>query len=200
MASALLNWFSGIFQYFGSFFKEGTEILFLGLDNAGKTTLLGKLDKSKLIASDPTLKPTRHELHVNNVKFITTDVGGHIEARKVWKDYYMFTKGILFIIDAADRRRFTEAKHELMQILNESSVQNVPIAILANKIDIRNSASEEEICNVLQIGQLRTGKEIKASGSAKEANGIRPLEIFMCSLIKDQGFVEPFRWLAGHTN
>ena len=72
------------FDYFGWFSKEAT-ILFLGLDNAGKTTLLGKLTQNKIVASEPTQFATSQHISMNGVTFAAYDVGGHVAARRIWK-------------------------------------------------------------------------------------------------------------------
>ena len=187
----VFDWFRSAINYLGLWRKSG-KLLFLGLDNAGKTTLLHMLKDDRMGSHVPTMHPTSEELSINKISFITYDLGGHRQARRVWKDYFLAVDAIVFLIDCTNRERFLESKVELDSLLADGQVSNVPVLILGNKIDKSGAASEAEILDVFNLYGQTTGKE-KVSRSELSS---RPLELFMCSILKRQGYGEGLDWIS----
>eukprot|EP01029_Cantina_marsupialis_P027792 TRINITY_DN774007_c0_g1_i1.p1 TRINITY_DN774007_c0_g1~~TRINITY_DN774007_c0_g1_i1.p1 ORF type:complete len:193 (-),score=59.05 TRINITY_DN774007_c0_g1_i1:122-700(-) len=187
----LLDWFKSLLFSLGLYKKEA-KILFLGLDNAGKTTLLSLLKSDRVEIPEPTLHPNSEELVLGKNKLRTFDLGGHEPARLLWSRYYPETDGIVFMVDAADPHRFPESKKELDRILTNDELSKVPIVVLGNKID--DPAAVDEMALRRSMGLITTSGQ-GAIGDIK-AGDRRPLELFMCCVAKRMGYSDGIKWLS----
>jgi len=185
------NWFSNLLFKWGLYQKDA-KILFLGLDNSGKTTLLHVLKDGRIKQSVPTFHPNDEELILNGIKFRTIDLGGHDQARRLWNEYFTSCDGIVFLVDSADQERIPEAREELHRLLMEEQISQVPVLILGNKIDLPQAVCGEKLVSDLCV--YPTGDILGFNNMTGPK--MRPLELFMCSIKEQTGYGDGFKWLA----
>lgn len=191
------GWFSWIWDnlaWLTNFSNKEARIVFLGLDNAGKTTLLHMMRDGKFLVHEPTRHPQYEELIINQMTIKAHDLGGHKAARRLWKQYFANVDGVVFIVDSTDTKRLTESAEELQALFEEPALENVPFAILGNKIDLAGTTTELQLKQALNIENACTGKE----KGTKVPENTRPCEIFMCSILKRGGYQAAFDWLGDH--
>ncbi|KAM9307568.1 ADP-ribosylation factor-like protein 4A isoform 1-T2 [Gastrophryne carolinensis] len=138
---------------------QALHIVILGLDCAGKTTVLYRLQFNEFVNTVPTkgFNAEKIKVPLGNSKSVTFhfwDVGGQEKLRPLWKSYTRCTDGIVFVVDSIDTERMEEAKTELHKITKISENQSVPVLIIANKQDLRNSLSLSEIERLLALNEL----------------------------------------------
>lgn len=99
---------------------------------------------------------------------------------------------IVYLVDSADKERFPESKKELDGLLSDDSLSNIPFLVLGNKIDLPTAASEDELRYGLGLTNYTTGK---GKVNLTDSN-IRPIELFMCSVVRKMGYGEGFKWMS----
>merc|ERR1712072_1374465 len=122
---------STLFQ--GLFGKKEMRVLMVGLDAAGKTTILYKLKLGEVVTTIPTIGFNVETVEYQNIYFTVWDVGGQDKIRPLWRHYYENTQGIIFVIDSNDRDRVGEAADELNRLLVEDELKDAHLVVLANK-------------------------------------------------------------------
>ena len=184
--SSWRQWMYKTLSKFGIFLKKG-RLLVLGLDNAGKSTLLTVLLRNEVVPTAPTHQPVTDVIKIGHMKLRAVDMGGHEIARRMWAQYSHEADGIVYIVDAVDRERFTEAALELHKLLASPTLPaGAPILILANKVDLPHAAQQEELYYALGLDELAQ------TGSA------RPIGLYLCSIFERRGYEEGFEWLSAH--
>jgi|UniRef100_A0A8C0ZSS2 small GTP-binding protein len=133
------------------FGKKEMRILMVGLDAAGKTTILYKLKLGEIVTTIPTIGFNVETVEYKNISFTVWDVGGQDKIRPLWRHYFQNTQGLIFVVDSNDRERVNEAREELTRKLAEDAV----LLVFVNKQDLPNAMNATEIMNKLGLHSLR---------------------------------------------
>eukprot|EP00928_Gymnodinium_smaydae_P038740 TRINITY_DN26648_c0_g1_i4.p1 TRINITY_DN26648_c0_g1~~TRINITY_DN26648_c0_g1_i4.p1 ORF type:complete len:591 (-),score=136.89 TRINITY_DN26648_c0_g1_i4:88-1860(-) len=131
------------------------RILMLGLDAAGKTTILYKLKLGEVATTIPTIGFNVETVTYKNLNFTVWDVGGQDKLRPLWRHYFTGTDGLIFVVDSNDRERIVDAKNELHRILGEHEMRGACLLVYANKQDLPNAMPAQEIGEKLGLDDLR---------------------------------------------
>ena len=126
----------------------------LGLDAAGKTTILYKLKLGEVVSSVPTIGFNVETVEYKKIKFTVWDVGGQDKIRLLWRHYYENTQGLIFVVDSSDRERVELAKEELHKMLGEEELREAALLVFANKQDL-GVMSVAEVTEKLGLHTLR---------------------------------------------
>ncbi|RKP37100.1 ADP-ribosylation factor-like protein 5B-like protein [Dimargaris cristalligena] len=156
------------------------KLVIIGLDNAGKTTILYKLMMDEVVETTPTIGSNVEEVRFRNLKFLVWDVGGQDALRTTWSTYYCDTKAVILVIDSSDQGRLHIAKRELHRMLQDENTHDAPVLIYANKQDMPQSLTATQISNLLGLVEIKD----------------RPWHIQACSAIKGDGLIEGMAWVA----
>ena len=166
-------------------YKKDVRILMLGLDNAGKTTVLYKLKVNETVSSIPTIGFNCESIEYKGLNFGMWDVGGQDKIRVLWKHYYNNADGLIFVVDSNDKDRFEEASEELGKLLIEEELQGLPLLVFANKQDLKQSASPDDIVSNLNLKSLKGRPWLVQGTSATSGQGLKEgLDLFAKELLK----------------
>lgn len=171
-------------KLFDSFLKKkDCRILMLGLDAAGKTTILYQLKLGEVSQTVPTIGFNFESVEYKNLKFNVFDIGGQTQLRNLWRHYYQNCNALIYVLDSADNSRFKLAQETLHNLLDEEDLKGIPVLLYANKYDIANT-SVHKIAEELEMNKLKDHKwKIQSS----------------CALTRD-GLYEGLEWLSKELN
>ncbi len=174
----MLSWFDSLFQ------KKNATILMVGLDAAGKTTILLKLKLNETKETVPTIGFNVETVEYKNVKFHVWDVGGQEKLRQLWKHYYEGANAIIFVIDSNDRDRMNVAKAELDRLLQDPMLSAATLLVLCNKQDLPHRLTPAQIVDILNL--------------RNEAGPSRKWFAQGCCAHSGEGLFEGLDWLCSH--
>jgi ADP-ribosylation factor-like protein 3 len=160
--------------------KGELRILLLGLDNAGKTTILKLLANEDISHISPTQGFNIKAVQSEGFKLNVWDIGGQRKIRPYWRNYFDSTDILIYVIDSADRKRFEETGEELSQLLEDEKLQSVPLLVFANKQDLFSAAPATDISEGLKLHEIRG----------------RIWQIQPCSALSGEGVSDGMEWIV----
>mmetsp|Transcript_45029 Transcript_45029/g.137538 ORF Transcript_45029/g.137538 Transcript_45029/m.137538 type:complete len:179 (+) Transcript_45029:735-1271(+) len=163
--------------------EREVRLLILGLDNAGKTTILRKISGEPTDTVEPTVGFNIKTLEHRDYRLNLWDVGGQRTIRAYWRNYFESTDGVIWVVDSSDRERLKACREELRQLLSQEKLAGASLLVFANKQDVGGAATAEEIKAALE---LEGGKEYQN----------RHWAIFGCSAVTGEGLVEGIDWMV----
>ncbi|NWX18135.1 ARF5 factor, partial [Aegotheles bennettii] len=128
----------------------------VGLDAAGKTTILYKLKLGEIVTTIPTIGFNVETVEYKNICFTVWDVGGQDKIRPLWRHYFQNTQGLIFVVDSNDRERVQESADELQKMLQEDELRDAVLLVFANKQDMPNAMAVSELTDKLGLQTLRS--------------------------------------------
>lgn len=161
--------------------EQDVRILMLGLDSAGKTTILYRLQIGEVVSTIPTIGFNVETVQFKNIKFQVWDLGGQSSIRPYWRCYFPNTSAIIYVIDSADHTRIGSSRTELLTMLAEEELKGVPLLVFCNKQDIEGALKPEDISEQLGL-----------AGGEKT----RPWSVRGSSARKGEGLEEGLDWLV----
>ncbi|DAA72739.1 ADP-ribosylation factor [Trichophyton rubrum D6] len=170
------------------FGKKEMRILMVGLDAAGKTTILYKLKLGEIVTTIPTIGFNVETVEYKNIQFTVWDVGGQDKIRPLWRHYFQNTQGIIFVVDSNDRDRVVEAREELQKMLNEDELRDALLLVFANKQDLPNAMSPAEITSQLGLQTLTRRAWYIQSTCATTGDGLYEGLEWLAGALKKAGY------------
>ncbi|KAM9772082.1 ADP-ribosylation factor 4 [Syngnathus acus] len=154
------------------FGKKQMRILMVGLDAAGKTTILYKLKLGEIVTTIPTIGFNVETVEYKNICFTVWDVGGQDKIRPLWRHYFQNTQGLIFVVDSNDRERVAESADELSKMIQEDDLKDAVLLVFANKQDLPNAMAASELTDKLGLNDLRSRTWYVQATCATQGTGL----------------------------
>lgn len=184
-----MSFLKKIVEWIRSFFwSSELELSIVGLQNAGKTTLMntlatGKFDKDTI----PTIGYNYRTLRKGNVQIKLWDLGGQPRFRESWEKYCRDADCIVYVVDGSDLGSIDIARTQLHQLLSWPSLSGIPLLVLSNKNDLRSFClDKEELIQHLDLKSIVGRKVCTYSISAKNAVNLDVTMKWLAELPKRQ--------------
>lgn len=158
---------------FARLFGKRLRILMVGLDDAGKTTILNQLKLGEIVLSVPTIGLYVETIEYKNITFTAFDAFLPEKIRQLSKHYHKNTDGLIFVVDSNDiRKRMAEAEQELHKLLREDDLGDAALLVFANKQDLPGAMNVSDITDKLGLNRLHERRWHVQPACATRGNGL----------------------------
>jgi len=166
-------------------FQSGKNVrmIMVGLDAAGKTTIMYKMKLGETARTIPTIGFNVEEINYKKLNITLWDIGGQDKIRVLWKHYYLNSEAIIYVVDSSDTDRIETATEELYKMLEDEELKNAPLLIFANKQDLPGAFSPSEIIEKMNLNSIKNRRWIVQGCSATEGRGLSEGMDWMASAI-----------------
>jgi ADP-ribosylation factor-like protein 8 len=158
------------------FWRQEMEITLVGLQSAGKTTLLNGISDGTLGAEKdtiPTIGLNTRKVTKGNVSIKLWDIGGQPRFRSMWERYCRGVSAIVFVVDSVDAQSLPLARQCLLDLLSKPTLQSIPLLVLANKNDVPGARDERQVANELDLPSFQGSRNVAIfSISAKRMTNV----------------------------
>lgn len=148
------------------------KICIVGLDSAGKTTILYKLELGEFVKTAPTIGSNVEVIKHDNVQLSMWDLGGQSALRPTWRTYFINTDAVILVVDSADHDRLDLAREELHALLGSEDLAQACLLVYANKQDLPKASSAAELSETLALHSIRGHDWHIQACSALEGTGL----------------------------
>ena len=167
------------------FGKKEFRIILLGLNGAGKKTIISKLKRTTFKSNPKYVGHILEYCNYKNLNIILWETYGQYKLRALWKHFYQNTAGVIFVVDSNDKESIEDAAIELQKALNEEELKDCCILVMANKEDINSALSKDEVTEKLGMENLQGKKWLVESTSAITGKGLQEgLDWILSELLK----------------
>jgi len=150
----------GLWSWLTKFWQQELEISVVGCKRAGKSTFMQVIQRGVFV---PDMKESigfnMYTVTKGRVALKVWDLAGDNMYRCRWEKYCRNSDAIVFIVDSADRSKFTSAKDELHKLLEYKTLAQIPLLVLFNKCDLPNHATAPKLVEALELKKI-TGREV----------------------------------------
>lgn len=147
-------------------------MVILGLEAAGKTTILYKLHTGEILRTVPTIGYNVEKVQYKNIEFTFWDPGGQEQLRPLWRHYFSRTDGLIYVVDSVDRNPIEEANAEFQAVISNPLMRKSAILVFANKQDVDDAMTPAEVCESLGLDQIRNRRWHVQSACASKGHGL----------------------------